>query len=83
MIRICVLGRDSDSVCRVLKKYGFGISTIEDCHIVVADSPVPDSKVPVLMYSKQEQLEAVIARIAEQFKPLHDSLNACLSILKE
>jgi hypothetical protein len=82
MIRICVVGHDADKVCRVLKDYGFEISSIEDCHIVVADAPVPDVKVPVLLYSKQEQLETAIAEIAKQFKPLYDSLNECLSLCK-
>ncbi len=83
MIRVCVISRDEEKLRRVLVAYGFEISTMENCHIVVADSPVPDVKVPVLVYGTEEELEHAIAEIAKQFKPLTDTVQECLNLCKK
>ena len=82
MIRVCIVSRDAEKLRRVLVAYGFVISSMEDCHIVVADAPVPNVKVPVLLFSREEELEKAIAEIAKQFKPLHDTLDECLNLCK-
>lgn len=83
MIRVCVVSHDADKLRAVLVAYGFEISTIEHCHLVIADAPVPDAKVPVVLYSKETDLELAISEIAKQFKPLHDSLQECLDMCKK
>jgi len=82
MIRVCVISRDEDKLRQVLVAYGFEIASLENCHIIVADAPVPDVKVPVLLYTKEEELKNAIAEIAKQFKPLHDTLHECLDLCK-
>ena len=83
MIKVCVVSQDADKLRAVLVAYGFEISTLEHCHLVIADAPVPDVKVPVVLFSKETDLEIAIAEIARQFKPLHDTIESALKILKE
>jgi hypothetical protein len=83
MIRVCVVSQDADRLRAVLVAYGFEISTLEHCHIIIADAPIPDVKVPVVVYSKETDLELAIAEIAKQFKPLHDTLDECLNLCKK
>ncbi len=83
MIRVCVVSQDADKLRAVLVAYGFEISTLEHCQIIIADAPLPDVKVPVVVVSKETDLEHAIAEIEKQFKPLHDTIQSALNILKE
>jgi hypothetical protein len=92
MIRVCIL--DSPTVPgAVLKELldNLGFSTcigppIQECDAILSDSLIVDANihVPVVVYTKQENLRHVIteAVVAERFKPLTDTVQECLDLCK-
>lgn len=93
MIRVCIL--DSANVPGALLKelldsQGFETHIgppVNDCDVILAESLVFGSgiNVPVVIYTKQEDLRHILteAVIAERFKPVHDTINECLDIVKK
>ncbi len=90
MIRVCILAVPGEPIKELLDNLGFQASIgppIENCDVILADSLVMGAgiNVPVVLYTKQEDLPHAIteAVVAEQFKPLTDSIQECLNISKK
>ena len=87
MIRVCIL--DSPNVPgkalkELLESLGFHTSVgppIAECDVILAENLVVGAgiNVPVVLYTKQENLRHVIteAVVAERFKPLNNQINEC------
>jgi len=92
MIRVCILESPNvpgEALKELLDNLGFQASIgppITECDVILAESLVVGAgiNVPVVLYTKQENLRQVIteAVVAEQFKPVHDSIHECLDLCK-
>lgn len=93
MIRVCILESPNvpgQAIKELLDSLGFQASVgppLVECDVILAETLVIGAgiNVPVVLYTKQENLRDVITKavVAEQFKPLHDQIIECLDLCKK